>query len=71
MNALAERFGLDFLAQPWLPQVITVIVAVVAINIVLHYVVRRIERITETTATVWDDAFIRALRKPLTVVLWV
>ena len=71
MNALAERFGLDFLAQPWLPQVITVIVAVVAINIALHYVVRRIERITETTATVWDDAFIRALRKPLTVVLWV
>jgi len=71
MNALAERFGLDFLAQPWLPQVITVIVAVVAINIAIYYVFRRIERITETTATVWDDAFIRALRKPLTVVLWV
>ena len=71
MNALAEHFGFDFPAQPWLPQVITVIVAVFAINIVLHYVVRRIERITETTATVWDDAFIRALRKPLTVVLWV
>jgi MscS family membrane protein len=71
MNALAEHFGLDFLAQPWLPQVVTVIVAVVAINIVIYYVFRRIEKITEGTATVWDDAFIRALRKPLTVVLWV
>jgi len=71
MNALAERFGLDFLAQPWLPQVITVIVVVVAINLVIYYVFRHVEKITETTATVWDDAFIRALRKPLTVVLWV
>jgi MscS family membrane protein len=71
MNAFAEHFGLDFLAQPWLPQVFTVIVATVAINIGIYYGLRRIERIAETTSTVWDDAFIRAMRKPLTVVLWV
>ena len=71
MSSLAEHFGLAFLAEPWLPQVFTVIVAIVAINIVLYYVFRRIERIAETTSTVWDDALIRALRKPLTLMLWV
>ncbi len=71
MSSLAEHFGLDFLAEPWLPQVFTVIVAIVAINIVLYYVLRRIERIADTTSTVWDDALIRALRKPLTLMLWV
>lgn len=71
MNALAERFGLDFLAQPWLPQVFTVIVAIVALNIGFYYLLRHIERIAERTSTVWDDAFIRAIRKPLTVMLWV
>jgi MscS family membrane protein len=71
MDALAQHFGLAFLAEPWLPQVFTVVVAVVAINIVIYYSFRRIERITEKTSTVWDDAFIRALRKPLTAVLWV
>ena len=71
MDALSKHFNIDFLAQPWLPQVITVIVAIVAINIVLYYVLHRIERIATLTTTVWDDALIRALRKPLIVVLWV
>jgi MscS family membrane protein len=71
MDALAQNFGLAFLAAPWLPQVLTVVVTVVAINIVIYYVFRRVERLTEKTATVWDDALVRALRKPLTAVLWV
>ncbi len=71
MNALAERFGLAFLAEPWLPQVFTVIVALVALNIGSYYLLRHIEKIAGRTTNVWDDAFIRAIRKPLTVVLWV
>ncbi len=71
MNALADQFGLDFLAAPWLPQVVTVIVAIVALNVGIYYLLRRIERIADETATVWDDALIRALRQPLTVVLWI
>ena len=71
MDALAQRFGFSFLAAPWLPQVFTVVVAVVAINIVIVYALRRVERITKSTSTVWDDALFRALRKPLALVLWV
>ena len=71
MDKLAQQSGLAFLAEPWLPEVFTVVVAVVALNIAIHYLLRRVEKITEGTSTVWDDAFIRALRKPLTVTLWV
>lgn len=71
MNDLAQQFGLSILAASWLPQVLTVIVAVVAINIVAHYLLRHIEKAAARTATVWDDALIKATRKPLTLILWV
>jgi MscS family membrane protein len=54
-----------------LPQVFTVVFAVVARNIGIHFLLRRLEKLTEKTTTVWDDALVRALRKPLTVLLWV
>jgi MscS family membrane protein len=71
MDTLAQQSGLAFLAIPWLPEVFTVVVAVVALNIVFHYMLHRLERITESTSTVWDDALVRALRKPLRLTLWV
>ena len=71
MNDLAKHFGLDFLAASWLPQVLTVIVAVVALNVVAYYLLRHIEKVAARTAAVWDDALIKATRKPLTLVLWI
>jgi MscS family membrane protein len=71
MNDLAQQFGLDFLAASWLPQVLTVIGAVVAINLVAHYLLRHIEKLAARSAAVWDDALIKAARKPLTLILWV
>ena len=71
MNDLVQRIGLDFLAASWLPQVLTVIGAVTLLNIGAHYLLRHIEKIAARTATVWDDALIKATRKPLTLILWV
>jgi MscS family membrane protein len=71
MNDLAQQFGLTFLAEPWLPKVLTVTVAVVTLNLVAYYLLRHIEKIAARTTAVWDDALIRAVRKPLTLILWV
>lgn len=71
MNDLIQRIGLDFLSSSWLPQVLTILVAVTLLNIGAHYLLRRIEKIAARTATVWDDALIKAMRKPLTLILWV
>ena len=71
MNDLAQRFDFSWLAEPWLLQVLAVIAAVIALNIGAYYLLRQIEKVAAHTATVWDDALIKASRKPLTLVLWV
>lgn len=71
MNDLAQQFGLSFLAEPWLPEVLIVTVAVVALNLAAYYLLNHIEKVVAGTSTVWDDALIKAMRKPLTLILWV
>ncbi len=71
MNDLAQQFGFTFLAAPWLPQVLMVLVAIVILNVGAYFLLRQIEKIAARTASVWDDALIKATRKPLTLILWV
>jgi hypothetical protein len=71
MNELAQQFGFSFLNESWLPQLLTLIGAVIVINIGAYYLLRHIEKIAARTASVWDDALIKAIRKPLTLTLWV
>ena len=71
MNDLVPQPGSSFLAASWLPEVLTVIGAIVAINVVAYYLLRHIEKLAARTPAVWDDALIRATRKPLTLILWV
>ncbi|MBI1282881.1 MAG: mechanosensitive ion channel [Thiobacillus sp.] len=71
MNELAQRFGFSFLNASWLPQVLMLIGAVIMINIGAFYLLRHIEKIAARTASVWDDALIKAIRNPLTLILWV
>lgn len=70
MNDLLQRLGFDLPADPWLPQVLTVIAAVVAINVVAYFVLCHIQKLAARTATTWDDALIHAARKPLILLLW-
>jgi MscS family membrane protein len=71
MNDLARQFGFSFLAEPWLTEILVVTVAVVALNLAAYYLLRQIEKAASRTASVWDDALIRAARQPLTLILWV
>ncbi len=71
MNDLAQQLGESFLTTSWLPQVLTVIAAVVAINIGAYYLLRHIEKVAARTPASWDDALIKSARKPLTLIVWV
>ncbi len=71
MDDLARQLGFDFLAISWLPQVLTVIVAFVAINISAYYLLRHIEKVAASTETVWGDALIRSARTPVTLIIWI
>lgn len=71
MDDLARQLGLSFPAQPWLPQVLTVFIVVLAVNLGAYYVLRHIERLAARTSASWDDALIKAARRPATLMLWV
>jgi MscS family membrane protein len=71
MNELTQQFGFSFLHEAWVPQVLMLIFAVIAINIIAYYVLHHIEKFAARTLAVWDDALIKSIRKPLTLVLWV
>ena len=65
-----SAFGLANLNDPWFWQIMTVILAIVAINVGAYYVLRHIEKIAARTQTIWDDALIKAARRPVTLLLW-
>ena len=71
MQDLAQLTGFDFLAIAWLPEVLLVVAGVVLLIVISGRVLRRIERAVRQTTTVWDDALIRSVKRPLTVLLWV
>ena len=71
MSDLAERFGLAILAEPWLPQAFLVIVGVVTLNFITRLLLRHAARVVRKTENVWDDALIKAGRRPLPIVVWI
>ncbi|MDO9226412.1 MAG: mechanosensitive ion channel family protein [Pseudomonadota bacterium] len=71
MLNLAELTGLGFLGASWLPEVLLVLAGVLLLSLLAGNTLRRIERVTRQTETVWDDALIHAVKRPLTVLLWV
>lgn len=70
MNELDRQFGFSSFAEPWLIQVAVVLAAIVAVNIAAYYLLRHAEKAALRTATVWDDALIRAATRPLRLAIW-
>lgn len=71
MRELAERLGLTFLAEPWLPKVLLAIVVTVALNFVIDRLLDKATRRARSTANSWDDVLFHALRRPLPMLVWV
>ena len=71
MRNLLPQFDFSFLTASWLPQVVLVIVGIIALNIGAYFLLRKIEKIALLSPSIWDDALIKATRKPLTLILWV
>lgn len=70
MQELAGRFGLTSLDQPWLPHVVVIVIAAVALSITARFLLQRAERLADTTDNPWDDAVVHAAAKPLRVFIW-
>ncbi len=72
MNDLTHTLGLGtFLHESWLPNVTAVILGVIVVNVGAYYLLQHIQKLAAHTESIWDDALIKAARKPLTLILWV
>ncbi len=65
-----QPFNLVNLGEPWLWQVTSVLLVIVAINIGAYFLLRHIEKMAARTVSIWDDALIKAARQPVTLLLW-
>lgn len=71
MQELALLTGIDFLAASWLPETLLVVAGVVLMILLSGKLLLHVERVAGQTETVWDDALIHAVKRPLAVMLWV
>lgn len=71
MNDFIPQLDFDLVSASWLPQVLAIVAGVVILNIGAYYLLRQIEKASARTSAIWDDALVRAARKPLTLILWV
>lgn len=75
---MLDRFSyfLDFIYTPsndlgWMAQVFLVVLGTLVLSFTVGFVLRRLEDKLEKTRTLWDDAMVSAIRKPIRVVIWV
>ncbi len=55
----------------WITQVFIVVFLTLLVDLVQKVVVRRLLRQTGKTANVWDDTLLKALQRPLSLLIWV
>ncbi|MCW8962967.1 MAG: mechanosensitive ion channel family protein [Gammaproteobacteria bacterium] len=57
--------------ETWIIQVFIVVLAMLIINFMQKRALGRVMRRAEKTSNLWDDAFISALERPLSLLVWV
>lgn len=58
-------------ANTWVIQVFVVIFVALLLNFVQKRILKRVHAKLEKTKTPWDDAVVRALQKPLSLLIWI
>ena len=56
--------------EPWIISLIVIALVTVAANLVARVVLGQLERTTQKTATVWDDALVQTASRPLLIAMW-
>lgn len=63
-----ESFDVKYL---WIIQVFIVVFVTLLIDFVQKIIIRRLYRRSEQSSTLWDDALLYAIRRPLSVLIWI
>lgn len=71
MDALIDKVWFSSFTEVWIRQVFLVVLATVLANVVSHFLLRYAEKIAGQTSNPWDDALIRAAKRPVPIAIWV
>ena len=71
MNILDELNKYISQDELWMLHIFVIIFVALIIDLVQKRVLTRIEKKLQNTKTAWDDAFIHAVRKPVSLFIWV
>jgi MscS family membrane protein len=69
--ATIEKFLTSMGLQSWVVQLFVIVFLTLLVAYIQRRIVLRIQSRLDKTKTQWDDAFIEALRRPLTVLIWI
>lgn len=58
-------------AESWVVEVFVIVFAALLLDFIQKRVLRRLQRRLEETTTPWDDALVDAMRRPLSVLIWI
>ncbi len=71
VEALMDQLAMGNETLSWILQVFLVVLAVVIINAVAKRVIAKIHARSQMTANLWDDALFEALKRPLSLLVWI
>jgi len=71
MDTLIDKVWLTSFTEVWIRQVFLVVLATVLANFVSHLLLRYAGKLTAQTSNHWDDALIRAAKRPVPIAIWV
>lgn len=70
-DELMTNFGLQDYQTSWVIQVFVVVFLALLLDLLQKRIFKRLANQAEKTKTLWDDALLRAINKPLSLLIWV
>jgi MscS family membrane protein len=69
--AWLKQIAESLAVEGWVIQIFVIVLLTAILNYSLKILISRLRKRTATTANVWDEAFFNALKRPLSVLIWV
>src|SRR5690606_2403779 len=70
MQAIADRLGVDFLAEPWFIQILLIIALTAVAGVAAAGLLRLAGRVVARAGGHWGETLVRCARRPLLILIW-
>ena len=71
MSRLSEFLSRQIGIEPWVASLIAIALVTVIVNQLAQVLLRKLNRVTQRTDSVWDDALVQTASRPILLAMWV